>query len=241
MATSLNAQAQDTHDAATNEDLAITLGGGTNRKLVVFVGISSADFTIASVTFEPAGSNLAVGAISGNGSPDRLSFTFVQLFEADIADGESTGAKVVRVIMSSPIGTGGTLAWIINGGATGALEDIQFDSEDTSTDILSATLTNASLSYVGCGIFNAAVSADASFSGGGLTEWNDTQTATGRIWGADATSDDNVVCHWDATSTSNRKIMIGWAVAEAGGGGAPPITPRSIPRAVQRGVLRAVA
>ena len=217
MATSKNAQAWTAWSGSkADHDATVTLTAGTNRKLIVMVGVESATSVFDSVTFDQGGGDqAAMNAVAGGGTPSRINDVLGALYEYDIPDGVGTGSKTIRTTLGTAnSGTGYTIIWVVNGGATGALEDVDSVANASQTN-LAVVLTNASTSYVGAGIINGAASPTYSWTGGDLTEWFDDQAGSAGASAADATGTANADCDVVKSVSSNDSVLIGWAVAEA--------------------------
>jgi hypothetical protein len=166
--------------SSTTKNFSVTLGSVTNNsKLVVCAGHEGSTATdFPSCTWDLGVTDLDVpapdgaagggpGSPSGSGANDA----WAKLFTVDLPDGQS-GTKTLQVeTLTAITGAGGAVWWIIDGAATGPLEDIQGDSNTIGPDgsyrtTLSATLTNVASSYCGVFYFNGA-------TGTSLTSWTD--------------------------------------------------------------------
>jgi hypothetical protein len=215
-----------TSDATQTVDVTTT-AVTSSSKIIVFCGVENTSLTFSSVVFDSGGSyETTLSAVGGNGSPPRVGGPDVlgQLWTANLADSIPTGTYTITVTGSEGFsaGGGGIVAWVLNGADQGALEDVQYDSDATTTDTLTATLTNASTSYVGAALINGASTPTYTWSG--VTEWYDANASTSTTSAGDATGSANVVAEVVATSNANDKVMIAWAVAEASAGGGGTLT-----------------
>lgn len=132
----------------TNETIktaSVTIGGGTNRKIIALVSLEDPDdgFTGHSVTFDPGGADETAGVQITGAAITHQNFTDLKAdgFYIDIDDGVSGGTYDVQlengvVVLQMAIGV-----FALSGAVTGQPEAVENDDGGGTASVINTTIT----------------------------------------------------------------------------------------------------